>query len=144
MEIKEREDDVCSYCNKRDTLKHYFISCRKLDQIWLFFSNWWDRVIQLGHIDHNDYEKIITGVNTQTDSGKATNLVVLLVKYYIFLEKCKEDKTKSTFCLLNLLKFIKHKLTLLCTKTKTVHTVNPVLELILEKVKISLTEDTNK
>ena len=85
--------------------------------------------------DQANYEHILFGGDSQTDTGKPLNHIILLVKYYVFMEKCKDDKRTFDFCWITLLKFQKHKLSLLCSKIKAVLNINPALEMVLANLK---------
>ena len=42
--MKLAPNPTCLYCPQKDTLKHFFLFCEKVDNFWNGFFNWWNNL----------------------------------------------------------------------------------------------------
>ncbi len=40
FKIKIKNSNSCSFCNEIDTLPHFFVKCRKVNNFWKYWFNW--------------------------------------------------------------------------------------------------------
>ncbi len=58
--IKIKNSNICSFCNENDTLPHFFVKCRKVNNIWKYWFNWWKILTNQDVINqYNDLEGCI-------------------------------------------------------------------------------------
>ena len=37
----------CKFCNKIEDLKHFYLSCSKWTEFWIYFYKWWNNMSEL-------------------------------------------------------------------------------------------------
>lgn len=104
--LKVKENPECDICKVDDTILHYFIHCRMINNFWTFLSKWWLRTFKT--IVPNDDSFIIFGVEINTCSV-IFNYVLILAKWYIY--RCKSILMKNVD-FFEFLQFLKSKLVL--------------------------------
>jgi hypothetical protein len=93
----------CNFCSQDDTIEHFFYSCKKTDEFWTYFKNWWNR-LKLFKIDHLQEKDIILGVVNESETGNTLNCVILIAKASIYNNKM-QNKEPDLYTFLCQLKF---------------------------------------
>lgn len=102
-----RQDDNCSFCDPpvSDTLQHFFYSCPKSASFWNAVCSWLSTQADL-HIAISEKDFML-GVPKEIPQSRSINLLVLLVKHFIFRQKLFY---KANFDLTHFLRELKQKL----------------------------------
>lgn len=116
--IRIRQDDNCSFCVPpvSDTLQHFFFSCPKSATFWTAVCLWLATQTDF-HIAISEKEFML-GVQKEIPQSKQINLLVLLVKHFIFRQKLFY---KANLDLTHFLRELKQKLAVekyICTQEK--------------------------
>ncbi len=45
--IKIKNNAVCNFCNEDDDTLHFFINCKKVNEFWSFWINWWENISKI-------------------------------------------------------------------------------------------------
>ena len=125
-DIKILESNICNFCDEIDTIQHFLIECKCLDQFWDSFSLWWNRMSPVtieNMIDLSEFKEcVIFGFPGNEDIVTVLNLCVLLAKYCIYIQKIV--KNRSNIDLYDYLVYLKSKLNtelLICTRENKLH-----------------------
>ena len=79
----------CNYCNKEDTIEHYFFECNYVQVLWRRFVIWWNIIseckITFGALD------VIFGIMNENNDDLicVLNYCILFCKHFIY--KCKSQ-----------------------------------------------------
>ncbi len=86
--IKIKNSNICSFCNETDTLPHFFVKCRKVNNFRKYWFNWWKILTNQDVINqYNDLgECILMGFPETSDDILVLNYCILYTKYYIFIQ----------------------------------------------------------
>ena len=88
FKIKIRNSNLCSFCcNKVETLKHLFISCELVDNIWTLLEQW--IYGKCGFL--LNYSKLELLFGKIGNRFSAPNTIVKLVKHYIYRQRVKGE-----------------------------------------------------
>jgi hypothetical protein len=89
----------CTFCGQDDTIEHFFHSCNKTNEFWLYTKNWWNR-LELFKIDNLKEKDIILGVVNESEAGNILNCIILIAKASIYNNKMnnKEPDLYTFFC----------------------------------------------
>ena len=77
-----------SLCGERQTITHLFVTCPNVQVFWVDFELWWN--------NKNNYSiklsknEILYGVTEKLPLRLGLNLCIIIAKYYIHTECCKE------------------------------------------------------
>ncbi len=87
--IKIKNSNICSFCNETDFLPHFFARCRKVNNFWKYWYNWWKILTNQDVMNqYNDLEEcILMGFPETADEILALNYYILHTKYYIFIQR---------------------------------------------------------
>ena len=88
FKIKIRNSNLCSFCgNEVETLKHLFISCELVDNIWTLLEQWiYEKCGFL--LNYSKLELLFGKIGNRFS---APNTIVLLVKHYIYRQRLKGE-----------------------------------------------------
>ena len=93
-----KQTDLCSFCNRvKDSLTHMFVECTEVSNLWIRLNE-----LLNANIEPNDIKKIFFN-RVMENSKLLPNFLVLVTKYYIYVQKCLEQKLsfeslKATIC----------------------------------------------
>ena len=88
FKIKIRNSNLCSFCgNEVETLKHLFISCELVDNIWTQLEQWICE--KCGFL--LNYSKLELLFGKIGNRLSAPNTIVILVKHYIYRQRLKGE-----------------------------------------------------
>ena len=88
FKIKIRNSNLCSFCgNEVETLKHLFISCELVDNIWTLLQQWIYE--KCGFL--LNYSKLELLFGKIGNIFSAPNTIVILVKHYICRQRLKGE-----------------------------------------------------
>ncbi len=81
--IKIKNSNICSLCNETDTLPHFFVKCRKVNNVWKYWFNWWKILTNQDVMkQYNDLEKcILMGFPETSDDILILNYCILFTIY---------------------------------------------------------------
>ena len=85
--MKVRDSPNCELCDKDDTIIHYFIGCRGLEQFWESFMTWWKGITGCSII-LNEFI-VLFGTNIPTREAEIFNYCIIVAKNYIYEQKIK-------------------------------------------------------
>ena len=86
--IKVKGSPNCEFCNEDDTIIHYFIGCRGLEQFWESFMVWWKNITDC-NIILNEFT-VLFGTNIPTREAEMFNYCMITAKLYIYEQKRQE------------------------------------------------------
>ncbi len=80
---------ILSFCNEIDALPHFFVKCRKVNNFWKYWFNWWNILTNQDVMNqYNGLEKcILMGFPETFDDILVLNYCMLYTKYYIFIQQ---------------------------------------------------------
>ncbi len=86
--IKIKNSNICSFCNETDTLPHFFVKCRKVNNFWKYWFNWWKILTNQDVMNQYNYlaECILMGFPETSDDILVLNYCIPYTKYYIFIQ----------------------------------------------------------
>ena len=84
--LKIKESAICTFCQREDTLMHFFILCPKTLLFWKSVYNWWNslEVPEISYVHNID---IIFGYPDNTKYGNAFNYILLIARYHVYKQK---------------------------------------------------------
>ena len=89
--INRRDNNVCTFCKlEPETIVHLFWECPQAIDLWTNIFQW----LNLNHLCSDftfSLETIILGTRTKSFLNTSLNLILLLVKFYIY--RCKVNQT---------------------------------------------------
>jgi hypothetical protein len=106
---KIKTSDQCNFCDKQDTIEHFFYECNTTYTFWQHIFNWWATNIKIW-FSIDTYE-IIFGIPNERDEAIVNQLkkIILYGKYYIYGSKKKETELNLYEFLMELRKQLKSK-----------------------------------
>jgi hypothetical protein len=96
--MKKKEDDKCEYCDEIESIIHLYWNCPKKQIVWESYKQLFERVTGKT-LELNKTNCLLGAGNNEQKDNKQTcqeRLTSLLVKYYIHINKCNEDKATTT------------------------------------------------
>ncbi len=86
--LKLKNSNIFSFCNETDTLPHIFAKCRKVNNVWKYWLNWWKILTNQDVMkQYNDLEEcILMGFPETSDDILVLNYCILYTKYYILIQ----------------------------------------------------------
>jgi hypothetical protein len=88
--IKRSDTDRCNWCLELDDTIHYFAECKKLNNFWSSFAQWYakmtDQTLTL------TLENIIVGCLEKFEHINTLNACILLAKWHIYKQKLNEKE----------------------------------------------------
>ena len=98
-----KDTDKCYYCSETiETIEHLFWECMQIKNLWQDFANKLQPYIDIQRFLSKDL--IIFGVE-MNENELLINHLLILVKRYIYVQKCRE----KTICVNGLLTFVKQQ-----------------------------------
>ena len=113
--ISIKSTSKCTFCDKEDSLIHYFIHCPKTTIFWKCFFNWWYTITNIA-IEDTLEEHILFGYPGNSDVETVLNFCVLFAKWYIYCKKINENNDIDLYEYLVKLRERLHIEKLLCLK----------------------------
>ena len=116
--IKIIDSPICRYCEKEETIEHFFIDCAITKQFWHAFLTWWKAAgnIYPDILEEND---IILGYKPLENKEITLNCCILIGKKMIYEQKNYHKKQPDLYkyhCdLKNVIEVERH----ICTKNST-------------------------
>jgi hypothetical protein len=112
--MKKHDDSRCKECEKEETLEHLYWECPKRKKMWTKIKELYE-YYNGSHLEI-DKEKCLLGIfreeTIKNNNVEKQRLLFLLVKHYIHINKCNEDKTPSELGLRRYIKkYLKIELT---------------------------------
>ena len=106
FKCKKTETENCR-CGKLDDIEHFFIECDQVKCLWHQMFRWWKDIVDTTFNFSN--KEIIFGVDNvfNLEVIMYTNYLILIVKYYIYISKIKEEE----LCFLKAISLLKAELT---------------------------------
>ncbi len=94
--IKIKICNTCSFYNDKDTISHFLIDCNSNIFFLKSLAKWWDAMTSF-NIREESYihESTLFGFPGSSDDVIAINYCMLYAKFYIYLEKLKEENKKE-------------------------------------------------
>ena len=84
-----RDNDNCTFCNSQaETMEHLFLSCPRVKGLW-------DYVKEITGNDENIDFKMIVLNTLHTKPKQIDNLILLLMKFYIYKTRCANERIKK-------------------------------------------------
>ena len=86
FKMKIQNNDKCTFCNtESETIEHLFYDCIIVSPIWEIIVSWLNEKLSIElQIERHEY---ILGI---LHSDKRINLIIMLVKSYIYKQKCRK------------------------------------------------------
>ena len=82
--------DKCYYCNlDKETTFHLFVQCKEVKKLWKLLGKWCRYFL---NCDIEFTPKVIIFNDYRGQKAKLINLLVLIMKQYIYVTKCKEEQ----------------------------------------------------
>jgi exonuclease III len=107
--IKIMESSQCNFCDEIDTIQHFLIKCHSASIFWNSFIAWWNRHSEDQWANFADFSEIILfGLMDEREFSTVLNYLILLGKYYIYINKLKDDNSLN---FQRFLVYVKSKLT---------------------------------
>ena len=109
--MKISDSPKCNFCNKNDTLLHFFLYCPKVKQFWHSLFQWWNNLGNLNIDIESDalQEIIIFGIQANEDVLCVFNFCSLNAKHYIYKQRLFHENNVDFY---EYLIELKYKLTL--------------------------------
>ena len=113
FECKIKKNALCKKCNLKDDIIHFFIKCRKCKIFWHFYIRWWNslNILFLDKEKEDTLETIIFGLppwpEYKEEHLKSFNYVLLMAKYYIYVNK---QWDKDDICFFKFKSYLKGKI----------------------------------
>ena len=84
--LKIKNTPKCRFCNKDETLEHYFFACQITKQFWRAFFTWWNTlpVLNLHTLEERD---VILGIPLSQETAGSLNYCILIAKLSIYQNK---------------------------------------------------------
>jgi hypothetical protein len=76
----------CRFCQKVETIEHFFFDCELTKQFWYAFLTWWNTV-ENDHIKQLDEKDIVLGYNIADKKKVLINCCILIGKKVIYEQK---------------------------------------------------------
>ena len=91
---KISETELCSYCHKIDSIRHFFLLCEHIQTFWYSFLAWWNHFncLKISRNFENLEECILFGFQSRGEVFDVLNYCLLHVKYYIYKQKLSDKK----------------------------------------------------
>jgi hypothetical protein len=90
---KIEKDNKCLYCNKEDTLEHYFYLCERTRAFWREILDWWKKVTNT-NIPLQTYEILFGLPNDEEDPIlNQLNYILQMTRHYIY--RCNVAKQED-------------------------------------------------
>ena len=90
------DNNLCSFCNaEKESYVHMFISCSKVQELWLMFFGWLDEQ----GFDGSKLEISYKSLMFNTLGGKdvpLANFLALVIKQYIYRKRCLKQSLNVT------------------------------------------------
>ena len=85
---KIRESDLCSFCHQdKETIEHLFWTCPVVHAFWEeLIACFWPYIDMSAVLN---LRNVLLGI-TNTKQFELINLIILMVKRYIYVQRCKE------------------------------------------------------
>jgi hypothetical protein len=80
------ESPKCRYCQKDETIEHFFFDCAVTKQFWYAFLTWW-KVAGNNYPNILEEKDIILGFNLGNKLDNALNCCILIAKKMIYEQK---------------------------------------------------------
>jgi hypothetical protein len=126
--IKKIDYNICDFCEKKDDISHFFITCPINRIFWKSWSKWWNSLSDTDISSCTNIEEcILFGFSGNDDLISALNYIILIAKEYIYLTRLKKNKNID---FLSYLSILKNKLTIekmICDQKKEYHKFNKFL-----------------
>ena len=91
-----RQSEQCSFCSQaRETVAHLFFECYTIQELWRSIS---DLIMDLFKVSPNVTMKSIMFNSILDDRSHVANLICLLVKQYIYRQRCLDKPIRFSEC----------------------------------------------
>lgn len=80
--IRIRQDDTCSFCDRQDTVQHFLFECQRVQTFWSTLRQWLAQEADF-HI-HTNMLEFIFGVPQGIPQARNINFITLTVKFFIY------------------------------------------------------------
>ena len=98
------DSDKCSFCGVQvETLEHLLSDCVYSRSIWFDLAEWLTPDINIYPLIKTEF--IMLGVPLKLNFGKIINLLFLLTKRYLYVQRCFQNKINFSSLLIFLLKY---------------------------------------
>jgi hypothetical protein len=84
--IKISNNPNCRFCDKVETIEHYFYECEKTSDFWILFKTWWNNFKLITKSDITERE-VILGSILDNKHTKTFNCILLIAKGSIYGNK---------------------------------------------------------
>lgn len=84
--IRIKDSPICTFCEDRDTITHFFYECTAVKPLWRALNHWCMSHLDLGLNDLTKAE-VLLGVHKPLRQQKLINWILLYVKFYILRKK---------------------------------------------------------
>ena len=93
--IRIKDSNKCIYCSTDtiDNLSHFFVYCKNVQQFWMNFICWWNRLsdVKIQPDLDNILKIIFFGLHIQHDSISVLNHCLIIAKFYIQRQRLFHD-----------------------------------------------------
>jgi hypothetical protein len=99
FDYKLSQSPMCEFCNKLDNLQHFILFCPKVEEFWLSFFQWWNRLGSVEiPLDFPQLEEcILFGFRIKEDTFMVLNQSILIAKFYIYKTRLFHDNNIDFF-----------------------------------------------
>jgi hypothetical protein len=91
--IRILDSAKCRFCEKEETIEHFFYACKVTKLFWKSFLNWWNK-LNMMHVEELHENSIILGMEWSDHVGKVFNCCILISKLVIY--KTKNSDTQPS------------------------------------------------
>lgn len=84
--IKIKESPICTFCESRDTISHFFYECPTVTPLWSSLEQWCAQHLDLA-MSNLSMAEVLLGVHRPIRQQKLTNWLLLHLKFYIHKKK---------------------------------------------------------
>jgi hypothetical protein len=102
----------CKYCERRDTIIHFFLQCEKVNNLWFNIIKWWNNLnlIKIDHYSDDLSECLLFGFPIRDLIFDTLNMICLQVKWFIYTNKIEDNNINIS--MVSFLPKLKWKLTI--------------------------------
>lgn len=104
-QIKVCQSDLCTACNEKEDILHFFYECSKVEEFWQNLFNWWEAFVPHFEIPELTEESFLLGFVDALEDISLFNYVLLYAKFYVYKRQIYHEGKMELFEFLSELKF---------------------------------------
>lgn len=85
-QLRIRENDLCSFCNKPDSIAHFLFLCPIVQGFWANVCAWFSNQVNL-QLQDIETKEFVFGTDIGTSKGKIINFILLQLKFFVHRQK---------------------------------------------------------